>query len=252
MNYYTYAYLREDGTPYYIGKGKDDRAYKKGRGQIKPPKDKNRIIFLKQNLTEEEAFRHEKYMIAIFGRKDLGNGILRNRTDGGEGTSGYVYSEERKQQVSRQFKGIPQDKEFVKRRAESVKKHYNSEEGKKTIEYLNKKKEEYFASEEGKKRLLDLSKKWSGKNNPGYGGRFSGKKNGMYGKKHTEEVKRKISEAGKGRGAKIYKFKNPNGNVVIVENLTNFCKLNNLSQPAMHMVSSGKRNIHKGWTKPPD
>jgi len=66
-------------------------------------------------------------------------------------------------QVSRQFKGIPQDKEFVKRRAESVKKHYNSEEGKKTIEYLNRKKEEYFASEEGKKRLLDLSKKWSGK-----------------------------------------------------------------------------------------
>jgi len=66
----------------------------------------------------------------------------------------------------------------------------------------------------------------------------------MYGKKHTEEVKRKISEAGKGRGAKIYTFKNPNGNIVIVENLTNFCKLNNLSQPAMHMVSSGKRNIH--------
>jgi hypothetical protein len=252
MNFYTYAYLREDGTPYYVGKGKDNRAYKKGKGQIKPPKDKSRIIFLKQNLTEEQSFRHEIYMIAIFGRKDLGTGILCNRTDGGEGTSGYVYSEERKQQVSRQFKGIPQDKEFVKRRAESVKKHYNSDEGKKTIEYLNRKKEEYFASEEGKKRLLDLSKKWSGKNNPAYGGRFSGKKNGMYGKKHTEEVKRKISEAGKGRGAKIYTFKNPNGEIVVVNNLTQFCKENNLSQSAMHNVNSEKRNHHKGWTKPPD
>lgn len=257
--FYTYAYLREDGTPYYIGKGYGKRVYgKHKRGTIRDFKprlkngsiDKNRIIFLKKNLTEEEAFRHEVYMIAILGRKDLGTGILRNRTDGGEGTSGYVYSEERKRQVSRQFKGIPQDPEFIKRRIESVKKHYNSEEGKKTIEYLKRKKEEYFASEKGKKRLLDLSKKWSGKNNPGYGGRFSGKKNGMYGKKHTEETKRKLREANKGKGAKTFLFKDPNGNIVIVKNLTDFCKLNNLKQSAMSMVSSGKRNIHKGWTKP--
>jgi len=90
-NYYTYAYLREDGIPYYIGKGKGKRAYKKTkRDSIKPPKDISRIIKLKQNLTEEEAFKHEKYMIAILGRKDIGTGILRNRTDGGEGNSGRI------------------------------------------------------------------------------------------------------------------------------------------------------------------
>ena len=93
-NYYTYAYLREDRTPYYIGKGKDDRVYSRGKNDIKPPKDKSRIIFLKQNITEEEAFRHEKYMIAVFGRKDLGTGILHNRTDGGEGASGAIRTEE--------------------------------------------------------------------------------------------------------------------------------------------------------------
>ena len=92
-DYYTYAYLREDKTPYYIGKGRGRRIYSKSK-VIKPPDDKSRIIFLKKNLTEEEAFKHEIYMIAIFGRKDLGTGILRNLTNGGEGASGAVRSEE--------------------------------------------------------------------------------------------------------------------------------------------------------------
>ena len=98
MNYYTYAYLREDRTPYYIGKGTGNRIYSKHR-RLKPPKDKSRIIFLKQNLTEEEAFKHEIYMIAVFGRKDLGTGILRNLTDGGEGTSNCGTPEQRSESV---------------------------------------------------------------------------------------------------------------------------------------------------------
>ena len=97
MQYYTYAYLREDGTPYYIGKGKGKRLYKKSKGEVGKPKNKSKIIFLKQNLTEAEAFRHEIYMIAVFGRKDLGTGILRNRTNGGEGSSGCKYTEERRE-----------------------------------------------------------------------------------------------------------------------------------------------------------
>jgi hypothetical protein len=94
-NYYTYAYLREDGTPYYIGKGRGNRIYcKQGRPCNSPPRD--RIIKLKQNLTEEEAFKHEIYMITIFGRKDLGTGILYNRTNGGEGASATVPNEKTK------------------------------------------------------------------------------------------------------------------------------------------------------------
>ena len=91
-NYYTYAYVREDGTPYYIGKGKGKRInnphYRSNKTKIKVPLPPiQRRILLKQNLTEEEAFKHEKYMIAVFGRKDLGTGILRNMSDGGSGGS---------------------------------------------------------------------------------------------------------------------------------------------------------------------
>jgi|GEM_PF-4416135 hypothetical protein len=102
--FYTYAYLREDRTPYYIGKGQGSRVYSKHR-TTNSPKDKSRIIFLKQNLTEQEAFKHEIYMIAVFGRKDLGTGILHNRTDGGEGKSGVIRSEESKRKQGERMKG---------------------------------------------------------------------------------------------------------------------------------------------------
>jgi hypothetical protein len=97
MDYCTYAYLREDLSPYYIGKGKKNRPYSKNR-KFKPP-TRDRILILKKGLTEEEAIRHEIYMIAILGRKDKGTGILRNLTDGGEGISGYSHREETKRRI---------------------------------------------------------------------------------------------------------------------------------------------------------
>jgi len=105
--YYTYAYLREDKTPYYIGKGKGNRLYVKKNRKVFPPLNKNHIIFLKKNLTEEQAFKHEIYMIAVFGRKDLETGILHNKTNGGEGMSGSIVSEEHKKKISKAMKGKP-------------------------------------------------------------------------------------------------------------------------------------------------
>ena len=128
--YYTYAFLREDTTPYYIGKGKSNRAHRRRYKGIKPPNDKSRIIFLKQNLTEEEAFKHEIYMIAVFGRKDLGTGILHNRTDGGDGASGAVRSLEFKENLRRKNKNKVLSKEHKIKISEAQKGDKNHNYGK--------------------------------------------------------------------------------------------------------------------------
>ena len=94
--FYTYAFLREDGTPYYIGKGSGNRCYVKcGRNVGMPPRE--RIIKLKENLTEEDAFRHEVYLIAILPN-------LHNLTDGGEGASGHKKTDEEKKALSERMK----------------------------------------------------------------------------------------------------------------------------------------------------
>ena len=125
--FYTYAYLREDKTPYYIGKGSNNRIYKSRKG-VNPPKDKKRIIFLKKYLTEEEAFKHEIYMIKIFGRKDLKTGILHNKTDGGDGSSGAIRSSEFRLNLSK----INKNKTLSKEHREKI---GNAQRGNKNHNY---------------------------------------------------------------------------------------------------------------------
>lgn len=89
--YYVYYYLRSKdskiakaGTPYYVGKGKGTRCYDKHKN-VPTPKDKNRIVKIAENLTNYQAQQIEILHIAIYGRIDIGTGILRNRTKGGDG-----------------------------------------------------------------------------------------------------------------------------------------------------------------------
>lgn len=80
--YYVYFYLREDFTPYYVGKGKGRRAYSKNHGRVPVPKDKSKILICHETSSEIYALILERYYIRWFGKK-MNGGILLNIDDGG-------------------------------------------------------------------------------------------------------------------------------------------------------------------------
>ena len=195
MIYYTYAFLREDRTPYYIGKGKGNRAYRRrDKGEVNPPKDKSRILILKKNLTEQEAFKHEVYMIAVFGRKDLGTGILYNRTDGGDGASGTVVSEETKRKIGEAAKGRTHSEESRGKMSEARKGENNPSYGKSHSEETKRKIGE---AAKGRTHSEETKKKMSEGNIGKYISEETRRKISESKKNPSEETRRKISESKK-------------------------------------------------------
>jgi hypothetical protein len=112
--YYTYKWLRKDGTPYYVGKGKGRRAWtvhKRKNVSHYPPRGRVEIVM--DNISEEEALTHEVWLIALYGRKSEG-GLLINLSTGGQGPSNTTWrltNETRNKMKEAQARRLPPSQE---------------------------------------------------------------------------------------------------------------------------------------------
>lgn len=169
-NFYTYMWLRENGTPYYVGKGKGRRAFtSNGHNVLRPEYDAR--IFIQYWESEEKAFEMEMWLISLYGRKDNGTGVLRNLTDGGENpprmlgnthAKGKKHSAEANARKSERGKLRKQSIETREKLSRIKKGKTNGLEGRpKTEETKRKIREAHLgmkASEESRKKMSESAK----------------------------------------------------------------------------------------------
>lgn len=111
--FYTYLWIDpKTNIPRYVGKGCGYRAYhhlksnsRIGnllRKRIRDGYSPQPIIHYE--VDEDTALEMEKFWINHFGREDLGLGTLFNLTNGGDGTSGKILSEDSRNKISLKLK----------------------------------------------------------------------------------------------------------------------------------------------------
>ena len=118
-DYYVYLlYEPETAKPFYCGKGKGSRAWQhlvlSQNGKYKDACHKKikslleqgieyEVVVVQEELSESEALILEVETIKFYGRRDQGGSLL-NHTDGGEGVSGFKFSEESRRKLSEKRK----------------------------------------------------------------------------------------------------------------------------------------------------
>jgi hypothetical protein len=198
---YVYQHIRLDTNEvFYIGIGSDTegkyiRANKKtGRNPYWHSivnKAGYRVEILKDGINWEEACEEEKRFIKLYGRRNLNEGNLVNLTDGGDGATGIIVTDDHKQKISESLKlllkTIPRSAEHRQKISEGNMGKIHTPEHRKKVGDKRKGK---LHNEESKLKI----------------------KNALLGKKHSEEHKQKISEANKGkkRGAYDVRYKKLN------------------------------------------
>ena len=183
--------------PFYIGKGQGDRALhhvnailngRNGTNAFKGNKIRSILrqgsqvleVILDESLTERKAHAKEIEYIATIGRTPLGP--LTNLTDGGDGVSGLVHSQETIDKIRKIKSGTVMPEGFVEKRAQSMRSRPLTEK----LKTSEKRSASMLAYHES----LDQDTKAK------IGRKVSRSKQGH---EVSEETRKKISEALKGR-----------------------------------------------------
>jgi hypothetical protein len=126
---FVYAYLRTNGSPYYIGIASNWKRPTERHGACPVPKERHRIRILRTGLSWNQACKWEMRYIARWGRKDIATGILCNRTDGGDGSLGAIKSDEAKAKMSAAKKAMWSDPERSALTIQAQRKYAATPEG---------------------------------------------------------------------------------------------------------------------------
>lgn len=106
--FYTYVHRKPNGEIFYVGKGKDKRAWSHNsrnrfwKGVV--AKYGYTVEIIDDNLSEQQAFELEEFLISYCKTRKQG-GTLVNFTDGGKGTKGVTVSPESRAKRSLSSKG---------------------------------------------------------------------------------------------------------------------------------------------------
>lgn len=212
MEYYVYILIDpRNGEPFYVGKGKDDRAHTHSKRYEKYNKLKDGIIkkiseeglevvvlIKDQNLEEKDALILEQQPIKEIGRRDLGLGPLANMTDGGDGCLGYKMDAEKRKEwrQNRIESGVYEKiaKALKGSRKSDETKHQMSiaATGRKVSDQTRKKMSILAQKPKSETHRINISNAKMGSKNPMYG-----KVSPMKGKTRSDETKEKIRQARK-------------------------------------------------------
>lgn len=198
MAFYIYRHVRLDKNEvFYIGKGTTDDRKKTNYSYYSRANEtrgrslwwKNiakkgyRVDILIESENESYILDKEIELISLYGRRNLGHGTLVNLTDGGEGTSGNILSDEQRLKRSIRLKGVRPSDLCFERSREFRKSYIVSDETRKKLSISHKGRKH---SDEAKKKISESRK---GEKNPMFG--KCGNLHHNYGKTIPIEVKRR-------------------------------------------------------------